>query len=920
MDLPQTLKKKFVILETLLLFLIIFIQHRFWLYTGIYKNPGSTMGTRGDAYYNLGIFLQNTLNFTTGDFYSLEGDHYALYQGILGATAHNFAASAIFGFVYIFIKNPILIFNLIFFGNIFLTQIGIFTLVKYYTKNPIISLSAAFLFPLSEAVKTFYVGHIHASYYWALPFLTLFLEKFFEKKSELESDKDSPYKTKPSEETSKNRFLNLLKKTYQQALKIFKTIKNNLNSKDIWLLLGIAITGIWLLFAEWHVMIFSSLWLIVWLIFKLNFFWKEKKVIWPRLVSVGIIVFFAIAMLAPLAMAYVESSKIFNTTRTLSNVAATNFSTEEFYGNRFVLTPTLQTLKSFTKDPATIDSFNQAINTVNKSDSSYPDLISNLTFWISVLVYLPWLIILIIKRGDYYPREFLFLNIFLLSALIALGPVIKIGGRNFEQVLLPHFFLYNLYFPLSAIRAIWRVSIVGYIAVLIFWSLILNKIYEFLKSKLEQDSKWQELPKITKRLLTHSALIFCLIVFLSFSVIINAGWRGKALPAYEANTFLFDNFAKDNSTKRTKQVFIWSDRFIRSEENSYFAYQISLHNLKRGFKEIEWTSGGVAGVLPADTQVLETMVRQNKYTNLAVSALAGKKVDLIVQDKEFLKGEAQKQENIAQELSNFYDLNVENEEFIIWKLKPQLELSQVTNSWKDLNYFATLSKTQIKNGDWQLLLNIENSTDKIYVNPEAVGLTQFSWQFWRDDKLVNQIDEKMGEVAILFPNQGMSFPVKIKPKLLDTGQITLKLIKEDKKIFETEVEVLKNSEYQKKLKKAQTENLKVTDTSKNFNNYSQFKGLTSVPVKISFRVEQGVIQNHPQKLPISANIKVVSQFYKQESEDYESYGGFTKGFGQPHCRLSGNYFAEDVLNTWCSQHLPYDQKYNFVGHQLKNRF
>ena len=48
---------------------LIFLQQRFWLYSGIYQDLKNKIGGHGDAYYNLSLYLQNNLNLRMGHIY-----------------------------------------------------------------------------------------------------------------------------------------------------------------------------------------------------------------------------------------------------------------------------------------------------------------------------------------------------------------------------------------------------------------------------------------------------------------------------------------------------------------------------------------------------------------------------------------------------------------------------------------------------------------------------------------------------------------------------------------------------------------------------------------------------------------------------------------------------------------------------------
>ncbi len=227
-------KKELLALGALLALVI--VEH-IVLFGSYYRHLGSVIGSGGDSYYNLSLFMQNLLNWKHGQFLSLQGDHISFYQNAIGVTAHVISPSVVFALLLPIFKNPIFIFNLIFFGNIFLLQLGIYFLVRFYTKNIPLSIFAALFVILSPAiVGIYYVGHVHASLYWTLPFLILLFEKLRE----------------------------------QHASKTS-------NKKYIAYAAGIFFCTLWLFFADWHVAIFASIWIGLWVLFHIGMVRNFRK-------------------------------------------------------------------------------------------------------------------------------------------------------------------------------------------------------------------------------------------------------------------------------------------------------------------------------------------------------------------------------------------------------------------------------------------------------------------------------------------------------------------------------------------------------------------------------------------------------------------------------------------------------------------
>jgi len=855
MSLLYQVKKFFGDHHVFLLFLIaIFVQHRFWLFDRIYSNPGGQMGSEGDAYYNIAIYMQNLLNLSQGHLYSLDGDHNGFYSNIIGVTAHGFAPSLVFGFLWAIFRNPILVFNLIFFGNLILTQIGIYGLVKHYTKKSWLAFLAGILVVLSQAtVGNFYVGHIHASLYWALPFLILFLEKLF-----------------TLEKLSKKQFYSYLA--------------------------GVFITLLWLYLAEWHIAIFSSIWIVIWTLFKLKYFYINFNVFKSRLLGVVVSYLAVLIILFPLALGYLQSSKVYNTTRTIGSVSATNFATGNFYGIKFLLIPAIYTYSSYLAKPESQAGLNDLKNNINRNESNFPDGIFNISFWILNLLLIPWLVIWFKRKGNFFNRELSFCIMFLISAWIGLGPFLKIAERTLQNLPLPHYYLYQMILPLSAIRAIWRATAVGYLAVIVLWSSFLGKFWEYVKDYFLSKNKVNKtLPKFLK----IAGYSYIVVLIIAFCLIQNNGFRGNAVSAISGDQFLSEKLSQNNNSKSTRKIFYWTTDLYDGKYN----YFVSKHNFERGFRELEWVSGGIAGTYPVDLEILNQMVLQGKYLDQAVSIFSAKKTDYIILDYQASFKDTKSQE-VQTQLSKHYTLEDQNEKWQIWKL------SNIQNSYSDSNslkYSLGLSKFQSTGQSWFMILNMENEKNINYTAPNKVAAENYTFEFWQSGRKITEITQAIGGKAVILPKLGYSQDLELKPKL-EAGQATLKLVKDKQVLWEGEQEILDQTEYEKKIKSSKTEKLEINSQKTQVPDL--FLNLTSIPLNLNLKISSGGIFNYPQKLPIDKNHPVISQYYNASGE---SYNGFPNWLYQASCELKGNYFKEDNLQFWCLQSLPFDQSYNYSG-------
>lgn len=907
------LKKNTLLIELPTLSLIVWLQHRFWIFQNIYKHFSTNMAGGGDAYYNLSLFIQNHINLLNGNFYSLQGDHFTWYNNIIGVTAHNYAPSLVFSFFRIFTENNFLIFNLIYFGNIFLTQIGLYLLVKYYTKNRFLSIFAALLFPLSEAVKTFYVGHIHSSYFWALPFLILLLEHTFDLKNQFLllsknsfSKKFNNTSKKESNQTIKTKLVNFFKSIFvflqdliSNIYQYFKT--NSLRKFLVFTLhfLGIFITFGWLIFAEWHVAIFSIIFLAIWFSFKTKFILENFKILGVRLLSISSACLLVFILLLPLGVGYINSSRVFNTTRTIGAVNATNFSIERFYGIGNVLNISGRTLSQTdtAKEIGADEILKEVADIAGRSRPGFPDVIFNISFWIILFVWFFWLFLFIVKKGGFYSVGFRYASIFLIVALIALGPVLKIGSSTIEEILLPHYFIYRVFFPLGAIRAIWRILIVAHISILLFWAIVVNKIYKKLWKNLLEMPEFIKINKFIQSLFLFGLKTMFVLVGMFVLVIVNNGWVGRVSPQIKIESLVDDQSILQNHPKSEIDIFFWGNL---EPDKGYFSYLVSKtnYNLLDYNKSLRWVSGGIAGTYPSDANILNNMVSQNKYTDKAVTALAAKKVDLIFQEKRF---EPKNEENtdLKERIAKYYTILEENENFVIWGLKDDVGVENITKNLNDIEIFLTLSKYQSTRQDWQMLFNFYNPNQEIYINPDTVVAEDFRIELWQGSTLKDEASFKVGTKALLMPNTGFSVPIEENFRV-SPGSYKIKLLKNYDIFYTQDIQVLSSRDYNNKIREHKELELQF----KHNQNYPvEILSLhtTTIPILLESEIISGAILNYPQRRPISTNTKISAGFYDAE-------GGrvtFPTWLFQPQCNLRGNYFAGENIRFVCNQHTPF---------------
>jgi hypothetical protein len=822
------LLKKSLHLHGVVVMLLIYVQHRFLLFRNIYEHFSTHMGSGGDAYYNLSIFMQNALNISNNNFYSLEGDHYTWYQSIIGITSHNYSASGVFYLLNQVTDNYILIFNSIFFGNLFLMQLGLYFLIRYYTKNYFLGILGALLFPLSFAFQTFYVSHIHASYYASFPFLLLFMEQYFEK---------------------------LPKIQIGRLIAIFSCV-------------------VLLVLADWHVAIFSSLFLIPYALYKL---YNVKKVLieHPRKTILPIVVLAVcvIAVVAPLAAGYLKSSENYNSIRTLSDISGTNFSTLDFLGFQQIVFPLLNTIKTIFPDSSIyIEALFRRYPTM--PFLSYPDFLTITLFWILNLIILPLTIVFAKKRK--FPQLLFFCWMFLVLCWISIGPFAKVGHRVLYSIKLPHYYLTQLFFPLNAIRAVWRMAIVYWFLGLIIYSMVTNTLLVHLSKK------------------TYKNYVYFVfgIVSIGLYLFMQNGYQGGLIEHTTIDSRVLDYLNTQSTQKGAIDVYVLPSN---KNEQDKLGYEISKLNLEHKSRDINWVAGGIAGVYPYNTALLEANISSNTLVDQSIKILYSKDVDVLVHFDN-------KNIEYTQVLEQYYSLDQKYDDISTYVIKPNIQIEGVTNTPL---YTMNQSNHSLKNTRY-ITINIEAKND-IYTNPYTSKLDDYTLEFKNESGDVYTEDIELTKPPFLFASTGITRTIESKKRLKPGNYtVTLKEQNNENILAFDEFKVHTTSDYKTLLNK---QNLEYTSETSDYMPYKDEKRI--IPIHVNATITKGTIVNNTSN-PLHTNSVFKSQFVNDDGINY----GFPPYINQADCPLNGTYLEGDTIDIWCFQHPPVDKSFTKVRSQI----
>lgn len=830
---------------------LILAQHRFWLYSEIYTNLYNKIGSGGDAYYNLAIYLQNNTNLLQGKFYSMDGDHFTWWSNIIAVTGHGWAPSIIFSLFKSLTNNSIAAFNLLFFSNLILTQLGVYLLVRNLTKNQWISGLVALLVPLSQGWNTFYMAHIHASFYWWLPFLVLSTEKIINQKL-------------------------------------------NFRQLRFWSYLALLIyTVYWYIFGDWHSFVFGSLFLIPYIAFKSKSIFEYIKASRQSFLIICGFIFGIFVSAIPFVLKVIEGSKIFNATRDIGAVNGTNFNTERFLGLKYIFMPIISGITNRFPNSKYIPKLNQIYDALNKTDSMYPDALSIITFWLLIILIIPWTVQLFIKRGKYYPRLYSLAVAILISFFVILGPYLKFGGSTILSSYLPHQLIHTIFYPLQAIRAVWRGAFVGYLGVLIFWAIIFSSAWAKYGSQLAKSLK-----------LTLITII--LILTPIFMLIQNNGFTTRALDSYKSDTELNMLLDKATTKNRSYDFYIWRKAMPQDQSpTDYYHYSISERNNNLKYQQINWVVGGTAGTYPLEGGFLD--LAHSKKINIpeTIQILNQKNVDLILQENDTNPANLEYADKSTDLIYKYWQKVGQTVKYTLWQKQSNFSGVPVSN----LKYSLNLSNTQATNTSKNLAVKIENTAGRPWVNPKIVTPIEFEIRTYKGNIEYKNISKSFGEPAFLMNEQGISYQWNNKDILFDTGVDTVKLFRNKQEVYSQKIKTVSNDEYQKLITNAKSQPLQL-DNSQIVNFVGNY-GLSVAAVHIKSKVlSGGVLTSKQYGKPI------ISQYIFRPLNSQDKFSNYSMpGYiGQPNCPTEENYLSGDIIDQWCVQYAP---QMNLDGYEFK---
>ena len=818
-------------LEAVLVFGVYWIQYRYFIFSFQFGSFTKAFGfNHSDALYALSIIYQNLLNIQNGQWYSLAGDHYSWYESIIGTTHHMYAWTGLTWILNKFWQEPIGIYNILYFLNLVILQYGIYQLLRFYTRTRLTPLVVSLLLPLGPSVVGISYGlHPHVAMYASVPWMLYGLEKF---------------KTAVS---------------YREEL--------------VWSGL-IGLGYLYLLLSDWHSAIFAHVLLVP---YALYFFLKNfrNRQMRRRNMTLSIVLLVPILITLPLGLGFLNTSRTFNTTRSLRVVAILQRGRNNLNNSLGLSTafgPIIENIypriPSAKTEPERIEIARRFTN----ANQLYPDLITTGVFWVGLLVVLGYLIL---DRSKLRHRSFLFLGVVWLSSLVAFGPYVVIGSE-IGTFKLPYYYVYKLIYPLQAIRYIYRIQAVTYLAALLTLGLWLHSSCLAVDRKLLTAYSQRK-----KKIFTVT-----IIILLGFGLIsAQSITHERTINAGAEYELTISELVADYNQKRQELDYYYfgKDIFDTYNLNLFTSY----HNYRRGFRELSWVTHGISGFHPHGERSMEKQMTNGDNYDLIVDTLSGQEVDLIIAHVPDLNLRRERQIEVRYE-----EIGVSSDKR--FKMFALTSKAEVNRDWATLTHAVTFSRTQSPRMPLFYTLSVRNdSPDEIYVKAGEKATTQPYRLVITDsgDREVMSEELAYSEPAHLWPNYAGAQTFEISHRLA-SGNYTARLFYADKLEDERDFEVISRDAYTQKIAAAPalsvaSPELPVPDLTRND---------ALLPLPVTLTVKTGVWQNYPAKTELRPNYSFAADFEDDPTGDIQNR--------RDMCALPGNYFANDELNFACNFELP----------------
>ena len=822
--------KKHVLLATLLYW----VQYRYFIFSLQFGSFRESFGhNHSDALYALSIIYQNLLNIRQGDWYSLAGDHYTWYEGIIGTTHHMYAWTPLAGLLASFWDEPLGIYNVLYYLNLVLIQFGVYFLLRLYTKSNLVALLVSLLVPLGPSIVGISYGlHPHVSMYAGVVWVLYGLER-------------------------------LRLATSRRAILGWGCL--------------VGVGYLYTLFSDWHSAIFGHVLFIPYGLYYLGRSLPRSFGRW-RVGTLSVAIGLPLLLVLPLGFGFLRTSQTFDTSRSLTVISILQRDKNNLnnsLGLGKIAGPAVENIYPRVVTGVPEEQLIETARRFTDMNVLYPDLISTVVFWggLVAAVSCLWVDWRLLRR-----RSFLFWGIVVLCSLIALGPFVVIGAQ-IGTVKLPYYYIYKLIYPLQAIRYIYRIQAVTYLAALITLGIWLAQVQALALARLP-------LPEIKKRGLINALLLVTVMGLVSVQ---SARHEKVISPPAEYKLSLSELVADYNAQRRELDYYYFGEDLFGTYNLNLFT---SYHNYRRGFRELSWVTHGISGFHPHGERSMEGQMTRGDNYELIVDTLSGQGVDLVVTHTPDITAGQEKQIE-----AHYTEVGTTSDG--LFKVFALDSPAEVNKDWGSLGHAVTLSQTQTPRQPLFYTLRLQNdSQSKVYVKDAETATTQTYRLSIYDEADREVVTEELAysEPAHLWPGYASAQTFEISHRL-NPGVYRTHLSYAGETKDEREFRVIPRREYRQKLEAEQelsvvAPEIVVPELTRND---------VALPLPVELTVQTGAWQNHPPKTELRPNYSFAADFVHEDTGEVQNR--------QNLCKLPGNYFPGDTLFFACFFTLPGEEVY-----------
>lgn len=837
------------ILESAVFLLGWALTFRYWLFVNVLRDPSRWMSSGGTHQQNLSVYFYNAREYFRGVVYPAGLDQYTWYADMLGANEASPLPSFFFGVLYRLSGNYILAYNGLVFGNLALLLLGLYWLQRYYGVGRLWAALSPGLLVTSYGWQILYDAYVHAFYFAGLPWALLAVEKI---------------------------------------------LFGERGSRRVWF--GVyTLAAASLFWASWHLLLFSSVILLLFASWSWSRFWPRRGRLWPRVLGlVGVSALLTLPLI-PLGLKSLRVGQILNSTRTLATVAGESWPALEIGYAHWPY-------KLFNKlaaqlAPERILGAGSVHDLAPLDVHTYPSFLGVLLFW-GVFTWMLWVVLrrvlswcgrpLSRPHADRYTVTLGYAAMYLVLCIFAFGPFL----RDFpvrSETFLPYGYLYLFYYPARAVRAAWRFAGVSLVVGVPLAGLLLDTGYGWImKVSFLRSKRW--------RVAFQGVVAAALVGMFVFN---NHGWRDEVVGRASFDPEVVR--VLDAEPAESFDFFVWSHSKVFFQDQRELSTLVGRYNFDRGGDRLRWVLGGGAGTYERSTLLLSRL-RQNpeNYAQL-VDVLIAKEVEYVLADN--LSTE---RDGVEAALEAGYDLQYTSPSQSVWRLRPEAEAGRAFESVPEYTLQGSRYLTA-KSGP-SVLINQQNPGLNPYLQMDTVTLHPYELRLVRGAEILFAEEVLLARPLYLPPGQGRTLTRTVSLPEIEAGPAVWELSTEGELLASKSVEIVPES----KLRELAAEEVEVEFPLRLLPAARADSAQTVLATTLDVR--RGHLLLQETEIPAWSAPRLDVAFYTREGDEYT---GFPAWLTQPDCNLPLELYAGDTVTVWCEWDLPYDEQFLFYRTGLR---